>query len=401
MPDRSALLALIVLALPAAGGPSRPQLVPVALAAPRGPLLPGSRFPLLRSPAAGLHFVLLGPGSLDGATYVAPPQLTETAAAFVLAAGPASIGSVQIALAPAPTDPASLLAVASYDDGIAVHRRSDGKLLGIFATEGGVADVARSGDVIFAPSTDSNVLWRLDLRTARLSQSPGATTANEIALAGPNAFVTQRDVGGLGALARIDVDQPVVRTVTGTTAEGLALDIPRNRAYVSNVNDASVVAVELNSLRVVRRYAVPERPFGIALDAKRGVLYVVSNQAARPGVSGGRVVALNLGDGRILARSKPLVFPLGVAYDPKSARAFVTDEATGRVAILDGRTLATVSPALKACSIPWRPALDVVHRRLYVPCAGSNALAAFDLNRLRPLAGSPYATGGYPLGAAP
>ena len=397
----SLVAALFALALPAGLPSVHHGRLALHTLQPRGPLLAGSRFPLLAPDApAGVRFTLLGPGKIEGTTYVAPQFVARAERATIVAATAKAVGATEIALAPMPPASQALVAVASYDDGIALHRRSDGSLVGIVALEGGVADVARDGSRLLAPSVRTDTLWSLDLHGMHVHATNGVVSGNETAASRNATFVTDRDIGaGNGALTRIDRHGSFKRVITGVTAEGLALDTIRRRAYVSNVNNSSVVAVDLDELRIVRRYKVPSRPFGLALDAAAQRLYVASNEPRRPGFAGGRVTLIDLTTGRILARSAPFVFSLGVAYDPRRRRVFVTDESTRVVTVLDGRTLARVAK-LTACDLPWRPALDAVRRRLYVPCARANAVAIFDADTLRAVARSPRATGGYPLGVA-
>jgi YVTN family beta-propeller protein len=386
-----------MLAMPL-GPSSMPTLGPgaIVIAAPHGPLLPGARFPLQANGVAPPRFSLVGPGRLDGAAYVAPAALAAPAKATIVAATHDAVGSVTFALAPWPQG--DLFAVATYDDGIAVHRAGDGALVGLLPLDGGVAAVARSGDAMLAPAAHAALLWRIDVHSGASTSVAGVPTGNEVDSYRGDAFVTNRDIDGSGALTRVRGDA-VARVVTGDTAEGLAIDAARGLGYVTNVNSRDVAEIDLATLRVLRRMPVAERPFGIALDAENRRIDVVSNVPRSPTHEGGLVLALGA-DGHIVARSAHMSFPLGVALDAPRRRLFVTDEADGIVAVLDARTLRPQHPALHACAIPWLPTLDERSRRLYVPCAGANEVAVYDLGTLAQIKGSPYRTGGYPLGVA-
>ena len=61
-------------------------------------------------------------------------------------------------------------------------------------------------------------------------------------------FITNRDMGGAGALTRIAADGTVSQRVLGLTAEGLAIDSNRERVYVANVNDGTVSMVDAKSM---------------------------------------------------------------------------------------------------------------------------------------------------------
>ncbi|HYL26955.1 MAG TPA: hypothetical protein VEW74_03910, partial [Candidatus Nitrosotalea sp.] len=76
---------------------------------------------------------------------------------------------------------------------------------------------------------------------------------------------------------------------------------------------------------------------------------------------------------------------------------YVTDEALDDVYVLDARTLRPKRAPLRTCAIPWKPSLDPLAGRLYIPCAGANAVDVFDSGSLRRIHGAPFATGSYPL----
>jgi len=384
-------------ALPLAG----PSALPtshgsISIAAPHGPLLPGARFPIVTdSGAERTKLVLVGPGRLEGAIYVAPERVAAPATATVVAGTREAAGSLVLHLAAWPaTD--DLLAVATYDDGLALHRASDGKLLGLMPLEGGVDDVAQAGATLVAPSSSAPTLWTIDLSTGASRRTDGVPTGNEVRASRGDVYVTNRDVDGGGALTRVRAGIPT-RIATGDTAEGLAIDAGGVDGYVANVNDATVADVDLAQMRVRRRFRVAERPFSVVLDAPERRIDVVSNVPQTLTRPGGRVEAVDLNSGKVTQRSAHFRFPIGAALDARRGRLFVTDEAAGVVAVLDARTLRPTHSPLRACAVPWRPAVDSVRDRLYVPCARSNAIAAFDLRSLAPLAGSPFRTGGYPL----
>lgn len=386
-----------MLAMPL-GPSSVPTLGPgtIAIVAPHGPLLPGARFSLQANGVAAPRYSLVGPGRLDGTTYVAPPALAAPSSATIVAATRDAVGSVILALVPWPHG--DLFAVATYDDGIALHRAADGALVGILPFEGGVAAVARNGSALLAPAAHAPLLWSVDVRGGVVTSVADVPTGNEVGAYHGDAFVTNRDVDGVGALTRVR-GATVTRVVTGDTAEGIAIDDAHGVGYVTNVNSRDVAEVDLATLRVRRRMHVGERPFGIALDPDNGRVDVVSNVPRSPTHDGGLVLALG-SDGHIVARSAHMRFPLGVALDRTRHRLFVTDEADGIVAVLDARTLRAQHPALPACAIPWLPAVDERSRRLYVPCAGANEVAVYDLSTLEQIQGSPFKTGGYPLDVA-
>lgn len=398
--------ALAVLALIAAMG-TVARSVPlragrVALSVPPGPYLAQSRIPVrVEGLYAPFRLFVLGPGSIDGTTFLAPavqrPTVTQ-----LLAAGPGAVALSPLQIAPAPAPSQALLAVATYDDGIALHDPRTFALVGYASIGGPPADVTFTADgAIAAPDTDGDTLARIARNPWRLLSIPNVPEGNEILADRQTGslFVSDRDAGGYGALTRVAPDGGITRVRTGMTAEGLALDARRQRVYVGNVNDASVAVVDARTMRVVSRLRSVPRTFGIALDTRADRLFVVSN-ASRTMGAGGEVAAIDLRTGRIATRSVRLDFPLGIAVDSARRRVYVTDEAADVVDVLDAHTLRPAHPPLHTCRTPWRPYADLASQRLFVPCARADRVDVFDLRTLRRLPGAPFATGGFPLAVA-
>lgn len=156
-------------------------------------------------------------------------------------------------------------------------------------------------------------------------------------------------------------------------------------------------------MRVLRRFGAVSRVFSLALSPDGTRLYAISNQSAgsffaAPGSA--VVLAIRGPTPRVVERSAPLAFPLGAALDAGTQTLFVTDEALGKIYVLDARTLRPKRAPLSTCATPWKPSLDLDRARLYVPCAGANAIDAFDSRTLRRIRGAPFPTGSYPLAVA-
>lgn len=369
-----------------------------------GPYIGGSAIPLGISGIHGqLAFSVLGPGAIENGVYQTP-TLTEPAHATLIAATPFDVALRELQIVPPPPPGQNVIAVASYASGIALHRASDFALIGIIATDGPPGDVAMSsaGD-IFAPLTDATTMIAVSRSPWTVAPVANVPLGNEVVVDNTTGaiFVSNRDIGGKGGLTRV-LGGKVQRIDTGITAEGLALDERAGRIYVGNVNDGTILEVDTKSFLPVRRIKSVDRTFGLALGSGGHTLFVVSNQNSQMRRGGGYIARIDLRPpaGRITAHSPNIPFPLGIAYDPKTSRVFATDEDTGKIYVFDAATLAQRHRPIASCSLPWRPRIDATRRRLYVPCARANEIAVYNLDTLRPLAGSPFATGNYPLGVA-
>ncbi|HZZ66081.1 MAG TPA: hypothetical protein VFE17_11315 [Candidatus Baltobacteraceae bacterium] len=374
-----------------------------ALDVPSGPFLPGSRLTLSSSATSGpIAFDLLGPGDIENGAFIAP-ALASAQQSTIIASTPGAIALSEIRLVPAPAPHRPLLAVASYDSGIALHDPQTFALLGYVAIGGPPGDVAFSsaGDLL-APDTDGDTMIQVTRSPWHLLAHAQVPMGNEV-VADPRTgatFVSNRDVAGKGALTQIAADGTVTRVITGETAEGLALDSARGAIYVGNVNDNTVAQINVRTMQIVRKIRSVERTFGMALDADRQRLYVVSNTSKTMHSGGGYVAAIDLrkSSAPIVAKSANMPFPLGAALDEQRRRIFVTDEAADEVAVLDATTLRARAAPLRTCRTPWRP--RIVANRLYVPCARSNTVDVFDLRSLHRVKGAPFITGGFPLSVA-
>lgn len=396
----AAAVAAVLLLCAAAERPPRPHLLGrLELSMARGPFFPGSRVVIGVHGYTGRYTVgAAGGGALDGGIYVVP-QAAGITPIVAAARGAVALGAVAGIAPPAPARP--LIAVATYGDGVDLYTPRTFRPLGVFALGGPPGDVGfSSSGALVAGQTDGDELYIADRRPWSVRAIAGVASVNELAqMPDGTVFATDRDVDGAGALTRILPDGAVSRTITGTTAEGIAIDRRRGLVYVGNVNSNNIAVVDARTMRLVRRIAAPFRPFGIALSSGGNRLYVVSNAAPDMHAGGGYTAEIALGaHPHRIARSAPETFPLGVVLDAARNRLFVTDEASDRVYVLNARTLHAVRAPLSTCKTPWRP--SVANGRLYVPCAQGNAVDVFDLATLRRVPGAPFKTGEFPMSVA-
>jgi DNA-binding beta-propeller fold protein YncE len=400
-----ALVCLIVLVAAAARPPER-RLASGRIAAVNWPYFPGSLFALrVQGFAAPYGTALLGPGRLLPGGIYAVPQSGKPAQALIVAGNAAGLAAATLRIAPPPPATRALVVVAAYEDGLVVHDARDFAPVGVLATGGAPSDTAiDASGRIAVTDTQGSTLTFATLAPWRVAQVPGVPLGDEIALeeSPRTAFVTNREADG-GALTRVGPGGAATRVATGETAEGLAIDRRRRLVYVADTNDGSVAEVDAGTMRVIRRFHVVDRVFSLALSPDGDRLYAVSNESAgSPFAAAGSVVAISLTDGKPhgTQRSGPLAFPVGIAINPAGTTLFVTDESLDRVYVLDARTLRAKHAELTTCRTPWKPTLDAPSLRLYVPCAGADAVDVFDLRTMRRVPRAPFATGGYPLAVA-
>jgi DNA-binding beta-propeller fold protein YncE len=377
------------------------------IAALAWPYLPGSSIPLkIDGFSAPYHAALLGPGRLlpDG-TYQIPEQPYGNTALLV-AGNVHGLAAANLRIAPPPSANRAFLAVASYDDGVVFHDAGDFAVLGVLATGGTPSDAAVDAlGRVAATDTQGSDLTLATLSPWNVARIGGVVLGDQVAIDGHSGsvFVTNRDLGGSGALTRVSPNTTVSRVITGATAEGLAIDERQHLVYVANTNDGTVAVVDAESMRLVRRFKAVTRVFSLALSPDGALLYAISNQStSSPFAAAGVAVAIDVRSStpHVVARSANLAFPLGVALDADTRTLFVTDEELDRVYVLDPRTLRPKHLPLGTCSTPWKPTFDPVSRRLYVPCAGADAIDVFDTRTFHRVSGAPFQTGGYPLAVA-
>ena len=405
---RAALALLAVVTLTAAM-PRTPRvhLATGTIATTSWPYFPGSILPVrVYGFPAPYQAELLGPGRLlPGGSYEIPERVTS-GNAWLVAGNATGLAATHLRIASPPSAHRPMFVVASYDDGLIFHNALDFSVLGVLATGGAPSDVAadQTGRIA-ATDTQGSALTLATLAPWSVARIDGVAFGDELAIDRTTRaiFITNRDWNGSGALTRIAPDGVVTRVATGATAEGLAIDERRQIVYVANANDGTIACVDARSMRVIRRFPAASRIFSLALSADGTRLYGVSNESASsPFGAPGAVVAIAVSgaEAKVVARSGDLVFPLGIALDARTQTLFVTDEALGQVYVLDAATLAPRRAPLRTCMTPWKPSLDAASERLYVPCAGADAIDAFDARTLRRISRAPFATGSYPLAVA-
>lgn len=379
------LLATLWIALDA-GGVSLPHAGPLHpqphLCAQR--IFAGSSVPLHLP--RGATATLLGPGSIEGARLAAPAHLEAPAETLVIAERNGVAGARRVSLLPAPAL-VNTLASVDADCGITLYDRTSLAPLGTFVTEGSPADAAYSGSaLIWAPSSGTHAT-RYVPGAGILPLELGPDTSALLDDRPAHAFVqANRDASSGSGEVTIVADDPAApqrRLPVGETPEGLALTgDAAGTVLVTAVNGGTLSEVDPLAERTVRTLFVGDRPFGVAVDAARGLAFVALNAVAdrRPSAAGGTAV-VDLRRWRVRRVRHDAGLALGVAVDPARHRVFVTEE-LGPVLVLD-EELRTVRPALHPCGLPWLPSVDLDAQRLFIPCPREDRVVVYDLRTLR------------------
>jgi len=399
------LIRALTLACAAAAGllgaislPRIGTFVPAKISFAPFPYFVGSRIALRAvGVSADARWSVLGPAHIGGSAGSRYLSLQRPGSAQVIVSDGRAIAAREVEILPAPPARTTLIAVACYDDGVALFDARTLKELGVLATGGSPSDLAASGDRLAITDNDGAAFTVLDRAPWRIVRRPISASDEVAAATGGFFFTTLRDWRGLGAVASVSAHPRIVKT--GMTAEGIAVDPLRGLLYVANVNDGSVLELNAQTLEPIARIWVGSRVFSLALDADGSHLYAVRNGGMQN--DDGDVVEIATKPRlHIVARSGLLDLPLGLALDQSAHRLFVTDEAADRIYILDPTTLRAIHAPLKTCHTPWGPAFDAPSDRLYVPCARDDRLDIFNASTLARVPGAPIHTAGYPLAVA-
>lgn len=369
--------------------------------------LPGSLVPLRVEGIPSPYKVrFVGEGAIRGSNFAIPLH-ADPGSTTVIAYNARGLAQHELRIAPTPSATSALVAVASYETGIALHDARTFAAVGTLAIGGGPSDVAvdPAGRLATGDTVGSGVTIA-SLSPWDVATSPNVPVVDEVGFDATSraVFATNRSLDdGRGALTRINADGTVVQLPLGTTSEGLAIDAAHRRVYVANVNDGTVSIVDADAMRELRRVPAIERAFGLTLSADGRTLYVVSNESVTsPFAQAGSIVRFEI-DGtqlRARARSGRLSFPVAAAFDERARRVFVTDEHDDDVYVFDAQTLRETHARLRTCRTPWKPFFDGTAHRLYVPCARADRVDVFDTRTLRRVPHAPFVTGGYPLAVA-
>ncbi|HET9343847.1 MAG TPA: hypothetical protein VFO25_13115 [Candidatus Eremiobacteraceae bacterium] len=359
---------------------------------------------------------LIGPGAIaqDG-TYSAPPT-AGLQAIVVATAGSASVASAVLVVAP-PAQDLPVAYVACYDDGtLDVRNASTFDDIGTMSTGDAAASVVSDARTHVAVVAAASRIGVFDVRSGKTTFSAPVAGArfSELAMLA-NGYVAATDNQASAGQDGVRIFGPVARgrapalaasAPAGDTPEGIAASADGRSFYVTNVNSNSVMRFTFDgrgAARLTGAAVTGHRPFGIAVDDARRLMFVADNDtptlsgaSSQPGLEIFALPSMKLV--RRVTTGSANALPLGVAVDSAADRLFVTNEGDGDVAaysIAPFKRIAT----LPAGRTPWLPSIDIVRGTLLVPNAGDDTLSVFDTRSLRPIA-SAVQTCGYPTATA-
>ena len=377
-----------------------------------GKILPSGSQP----PPVQWSVVGLGSVSVDG-VYTAPPQPGGTAI-VVARVGDVS-RSVPVEISAPPGD-VPLLLVACYEAKLLDVRtppslQRSGLLQGPELPAGMAVDPRRR--LVFLAAKES--VAAIDLATmtvreseplrgtrfsgaARLAGGLFAATDNNAAKGSPGVYFFRVDAAGRPVFAG--------SVAAGETPEGLVAQPDGRTFYVTNVNSNELIRYEFDGrghAQATGTVKTGTRPFGLAIDSARGLLFVTDNdtpylshERSRPGLEVFSIPSLRRVGAPISTGSKDAL-PIGAAVDSGTGRLFVTNEGDADVVVYALPSMHRVA-SLPTGKFPWTPRVDERNRRLYVPSAHDDVVDVFDTKTLRRV-GAPVATCSYPtnVGIAP
>ncbi|MBV8082475.1 MAG: SMP-30/gluconolactonase/LRE family protein [Candidatus Eremiobacteraeota bacterium] len=381
--------------------PQRVEIVPADAA-----VFPGSSIAFNARLVGGdgktpVRWSVVGPGHVSASgVYSAPAGGTESAIVVARAGDVSTAARVRVT---APPGDIPLLLIACYDgNGVDVRDLSSLARAGMLSAPDDAAGIAVDPLRRLALVAAKERVMAIDLRTMALATSvpkPGARFDQAVRLAGGYFAATDNNAskGSPGVLFfRIGANgapEAAGSAIAGETPEGIAVSSDARTFYVTNVNSNELLRFAFDGrggARLTGRIATGTRPYGIALDESRHLLFVADNDTptvngdrSHPGLEVFALPALRRIGASISTGSKDAL-PIGVAVDEKAGRVFVTNEGDSNVAVFDLPALHRIA-TLPTGKWPWTPRLDAGAHRLYVPSAHDDVVDVFDTRTLRSL----------------
>jgi YVTN family beta-propeller protein len=162
----------------------------------------------------------------------------------------------------------------------------------------------------------------------------------------------------------------------GTGPDGVAVDPTTHTAYVTNVDDDTVSAIDETTGTVTATIAVGGGPLTVAADPTTDTAYVANG-------GNGTVSVIDETTGTVTGTITVGANPSAVAVDPVFHTAYVANLA-GTVSVIDEAT-GTVTAAVPAGSDPSGVAVDPTSHTAYVANYGGGTVSVISVTRPTPV----------------
>lgn len=147
--------------------------------------------------------------------------------------------------------------------------------------------------------------------------------------------------------------------VPGHALTGLALDIPGNRLFSTDMNSNEAVVIDLKTDKVAHKWPTGGKSaINVAYD-KAGDRLFVTNQES------GTLSVLNAKDGAILKQVPTGEGALTVQHDPQRGNVYVANRRAGTLSVIDAKTYA-VTANLNVGTLPQTIEIDRATGTVYV-----------------------------------
>ncbi len=214
------------------------------------------------------------------------------------------------------------------------------------------------------------------LRRTRLLKGVSDPERVEVSRDGRSLFVTDEDTAGLSVL---DAARGTLRAriAVGREPEGVRASPDGRWVLVTSESDDSVAVIDVRTHTVRSRVAVGKRPRDLAFTDDSRTAYVSGEGDAtvyRLALTGNPTAAPFL-------QLRPEARPMGVALDEKRGRLYVSTGRGGTVAVIspaDGKLIAEIAVGAR----PWGLALSANGTRLVAANGPSGDVSVVDTERL-------------------
>lgn len=152
------------------------------------------------------------------------------------------------------------------------------------------------------------------------------------------------------------------------SAAGLAIDVENNRLYVSDLNNSEIAEIDLQTQKVLRKFASvaaskdakPEafNTINLEIDTQNGILYAINQKS-------GSVSLIDVNSGDIVSTVKTGAGALSARLHPQSGDLYVANRGDGTVSVIDAQSH-FVTAHLATGTHPQTIAIDPKTGHVYV-----------------------------------